>query len=85
MVLRRTPVRQAAYAHWRAMWAELAADPDIKPSQFATRHGVSLRPVQWIRSIGPHRAVGLPGPLVLRLADLAGTNGHLSTAPKLSS
>lgn len=80
-VLRRIPVDQAAYDHWRVLWTELAATGDLDPHQFARQHGISLRQVQWIRSIGPTGLLDSTVPPAVRLAQLAGSNGHPPTTP----
>lgn len=80
-VLRRVPTKQPAYDRWRQLWAELAADPDIDPRQFADQHGISVRQVQWIRSVGATGLLNSPIPPAVRLAQLASTNGHLPHDP----
>jgi hypothetical protein len=84
-VLRRVPTKQPAYDRWRQLWAELAADPDIDPRQFADRHGISVRQVQWIRSVGATGLLNSPIPPAVRLAQLASTNGHLPHDPEPAS
>jgi hypothetical protein len=80
-VMRRIPVHQADYDRWRQMWAELATTPDLDIHQFAQQHRVSVRQVQWIRSIGPTGLLDSPIPPVVRLAHLAGANGHQPPTP----
>jgi hypothetical protein len=79
--LRRIPANQAAYDRWRQMWAELAADPDLDSQEFADRHGISVRQVQWIRSIGPCGLLDCPIPPAVRLVQMASANGHLPHQP----
>ena len=84
-VLRRVPTNQDAYDRWRKLWAELAADPDIDSKQFADRHGISLRQVQWIRSVGATGLLNSPiPPAVLLAQQLASANGHLPHQPDAS-
>jgi hypothetical protein len=80
-VLRRVPTSQDAYDRWRELWAELAADPDIDPKEFAGRHGISVRQVQWIRSVGATGLLNSPIPPAVRRAQLASANGHLPHDP----
>ncbi|EXG81977.1 hypothetical protein [Cryptosporangium arvum] len=70
-VLRRVPRDPASYERWRQLWAELRAGPDISSSEFAARHGISTRQVQWIRSVGQSGLLDSPVPLLNRVADLA--------------
>ena len=84
-VLRRVPTNQDAYDRWRQLWAELAADPDIDSKQFADRHGISLRQVQWIRSVGATGLLNSPiPPAVLLAQQLARANGHLPPTGRAS-
>jgi hypothetical protein len=81
-VLRRVPTNQEAYDRWRQLWAELAANPDIDAREFANRHGISVRQVQWIRSSGNARFLDSPTPPAVLLAQqLASANGHLPHEP----
>jgi hypothetical protein len=80
-VLRRVPTSQDAYDRWRALWAELAADSDIDPKEFAGRHGISVRQVQWIRSVGATGLLDSPIPPAVRLAQLVSPNGHQPHEP----
>jgi hypothetical protein len=80
-VLRRVPTSQDAYDRWRALWAELAANPDIDSRQFANRHGISLRQVQWIRSVGATGLLDSPIPPAVRLAQMAAANGRQPHQP----
>jgi hypothetical protein len=85
-VLRRVPTNQDAYDRWRQLWAELAADPDIDAREFADRHGISLRQVQWIRSSGNAHFLDSPTPPAVLLAQqLASANGHLPHKPTPAS
>ena len=85
-VLRRVPTNQQAYDRWRHLWAELAADPDIDAREFANRHGISVRQVQWIRSSGNARFLDSPTPPAVLLAQqLASANGHLPHEPNPAS
>lgn len=80
-VLRRVPSSPEAYQRWRQLWAELATDPDTDLKRFAAQHGISLRQVQWIRSVGATGLLDSPIPPAVRLAQLAATNGHLPHPP----
>ena len=80
-VLRRVPSSQDAYDRWRELWAELTADPDIDPKEFAGRHGISVRQVQWIRSVGATGLLEYPIPPAVRLAQLVSPNGHQPHEP----
>ncbi|HET8659179.1 MAG TPA: hypothetical protein VFM55_09295 [Micromonosporaceae bacterium] len=80
-VLRRVPTSQDAYDRWRQLWAELADNPDIDAREFANRHGISVRQVQWIRSVGATGLLNSPIPPAVRLAQLANANGHLPHEP----
>jgi hypothetical protein len=84
-VLRRVPQDQASYDRWRQMWAELNADSSIEPAEFADRHGISVRQVQWIRRIGMSGLLDSPLTLIDRIAQLAATNGHLPHHPGSTS
>ncbi|QGN47983.1 hypothetical protein GKC29_14765 [Micromonospora sp. WMMC415] len=85
-VLRRVPQDQASYDRWRQLWAELKADPDIEPAEFAQRHGISLRQVQWIRRTGNSGLLDSPLTLIDRIAQLATTtNGHVPHHPASAS
>jgi hypothetical protein len=85
-VLRRVPTNQDAYDRWRQLWAELAANPDIDAREFADRHAISLRQVQWIRSSGNARFLDSPTPPALLLArQLANANGQLPHQPDPAS
>ncbi|MDT5027533.1 MAG: hypothetical protein QOE61_3959 [Micromonosporaceae bacterium] len=84
-VLRRVPTSQDAYDRWRELWAELAADADIDLKEFAGRHGISVRQVQWIRSVGATGLLNSPIPPAVRLAQLASPNGHLPHEPAPAS
>lgn len=82
-VLRRIPTDQDAYDRWRALWAELQATPDADLHQVAEQHGVSLRQVQWIRSVGPTGLLDSPLPPAVLLAQLlAGGNTPLLHPPQ---
>jgi len=80
-VLRRVPTSQPAYDRWRQLWAELATNPTADAKQFADRHGISLRQVQWIRSVGATGLLDSPIPPAVRLAQLAAANGHQPPQP----
>nr|WP_152332187.1 hypothetical protein [Micromonospora purpureochromogenes] len=84
-VLRRVPQDQASYDRWRQLWAELKADPAIEPAEFAQRHGISLRQVQWIRRTGVSGLLDSPLTLIDRIAHLATTNGHAPHHPASAS
>jgi hypothetical protein len=84
-VLRRVPTSQDAYDRWRELWAELAADSDIDPKEFAGRHGISVRQVQWIRSVGATGLLDSPIPPAVRLAQLVSPNGHQPHEPAPAS
>ncbi|GAA4259953.1 hypothetical protein [Dactylosporangium darangshiense] len=84
-VLRRVPQDQASYDRWRHLWAELKADPDIEPAEFAQRHGISLRQVQLIRRTGISGLLDSPLTLIDRIAYLAGSNGHVAHQPTSAS
>jgi hypothetical protein len=75
-VLRRVPQDQASYDRWRDLWAELKADPAIRPAAFANRHGISVRQVQWIRRTGNSGLLDSPIPLLTRIAQLAAATGN---------
>jgi hypothetical protein len=80
-VLRRVPADPDAYERWRQLWAELAADPDIDFKEFANLHGISVRQVQWIRSVGATGLLNSPIPPAVRMAEMARANGHLPHEP----
>jgi hypothetical protein len=80
-VLRRIPADPARYERWRQLWAQLDTDPDTDLKEFAERHNISLRQVQWIRAIGPTGLLNSPIPPAVRLAQLASSNGHLPHTP----
>jgi hypothetical protein len=84
-LLRRIPQDQASYDRWREMWAELKADPTIEPAEFANRHKISVRQVQWIRRIGMSGLLDSPLTLIDRIAQLAATNGHVPHHPASAS
>ncbi|MEH1166420.1 hypothetical protein V6V47_13630 [Micromonospora sp. CPCC 205539] len=73
-VLRRVPQDQASYDRWRQLWADLKADPDTELPEFAQRHGISLRQVQWIRRTGASGLLDSPLTLIDRIAQLAANN-----------
>ncbi len=75
-VLRRVPQDQASYDRWRQLWAELKANPDVELAEFAVRHDISLRQVQWIRRTGASGLLDSPLTLIDRIAQLAARNGH---------
>jgi hypothetical protein len=78
-VMRRVPINQEAYDRWRQLWAELAAHPDIDAKEFANRHGISLRQVQWIRSSGAAGVLDSPIPPAVRMVQMASANGRPPT------
>ena len=80
-VMRRVPTSQDAYDRWRQLWAELAADPDIDVKEFANRHGVSVRQVQWIRSSGSSGVLDSPIPPAVRMVQMESANGHQPHQP----
>jgi len=84
-VMRRVPVNQEAYDRWRQLWAELSTDPDIDPKQFAARHGISLRQVQWIRQTGAAGVLDSPIPPAVRMVAMASANGHRPDHPRTSA
>ncbi len=80
-VLRRVPQDQASYDRWRRLWAELKADPDLEPAEFAQRHGISLRQVQWIRRTGSSGLLDSPLTLIDRIAQWASSNCNTPRDP----
>jgi hypothetical protein len=70
-VMRRIPTRLAEYQQWRDWWADLQTEPEISNADFADRHNVSVRQVQWIRAVGPSGLLDSPVPPAQRLAQLA--------------
>jgi hypothetical protein len=75
-VLRRVPAKQAEYDRWRELWALLAANPDGNTRRFADQHHISVRQVQWIRSVGITGMLDSPLPPAVRLVQMAQQNGH---------
>jgi hypothetical protein len=75
-VLKRIPTRQDDYDRWRQLWAALLASPELTSSEFARRHGISIRQAQWIRSVGATGLLDSPVPPAVRLAHMARRNGH---------
>ena len=75
-VLRRVPQDPTGYAKWRELWGELRADLRVTNAEFAARHGISLRQVQWIRRVGASGLIESPVPLMERIAQLPTANGH---------
>lgn len=84
-VLRRVPQDQASYDRWRQLWAELKANPEIELAEFAQQHDISLRQVQWIRRTGASGLLDSPLTLIDRIAQLAGSNGHVPHHPASAS
>lgn len=80
-LMRRIPSSQEAYDQWRRLWAELADNPRADTTDFARRHGISPRQVQWIRRVGSTGLLNSPLPPAVRLAQLAAGNGHASNSP----
>jgi len=80
-VMRRVPINQEAYDRWRQLWAELSADPDIDPKQFADRHRISVRQVQWIRSSGAAGVLDSPIPPAVRMVQMESANGNRPHPP----
>ncbi|TQS42745.1 hypothetical protein FL583_22025 [Cryptosporangium phraense] len=82
-VLRRVPQDPAGYERWRRLWAELSTDLAVTNAEFAERHGMSIRQVQWIRAVGRSGFLESPIPLIDRIAELGArppANG-LSASP----
>jgi hypothetical protein len=80
-LMRRIPASQDAYDRWRQLWAELADNPGISAADFAGRHGISTRQVQWIRRVGATGLLNSPLPPAVRLAQLAAASGATSDPP----
>ncbi|MGX7672984.1 hypothetical protein [Plantactinospora sp. DSM 117369] len=84
-VLRRVPQDQASYDRWRQLWDELKGNPDVVPAEFAKRHDISLRQVQWIRRTGASGLLDSPLTLIDRVALLGSTNGKPTQHPAPTS
>ncbi|ROO60342.1 hypothetical protein EDC02_2204 [Micromonospora sp. Llam0] len=84
-VLRRVPQDQASYDRWRQLWTELKANPDLELAEFAQRHHISLRQVQWIRRTGASGLLDSPLTLIDRIALMATSNGHTPHDPASAS
>jgi hypothetical protein len=99
-LVRRMPVNPRAYQGWREVWAELRAadadhDTDTGPASrkpgtkttaaIASKHGLSPRHVQFVRSAGELGLLDSPIPLLVRMARFAETeaseNGNSTDTP----
>ncbi|GIF02013.1 hypothetical protein [Paractinoplanes rishiriensis] len=75
-VLRRVPVQQADYDHWRGIWQTWQQQPDDSHHTIAGRHDISARQAQWIRAAGTAGLLHSPIPPITRLQRLIQANGH---------
>jgi hypothetical protein len=69
-IMRRIPVDQQAYEHWRTVWTDLQ-DGDASLTGIAARHGLSRRHAQFIRAAGQAGLLNSPVPPAVRLAAMA--------------
>lgn len=65
-VIRRVPDDPEAYEAWRWLWATLQHTSEPS-AEFANRHGISGRQVQWIRKVGSLGLLDSPIPPLARL------------------
>jgi hypothetical protein len=80
-VLRRVPTKQADYDRWRTLWKLVQAIPEVNNKTFGDEHGLSLRQVQWIRSVGATGLLDSPVPPAIRLVHMAQRNGQRPADP----